>query len=184
MNKMKESQFTISPNPSRFLQKTDLFLLPKGYSITDVAYNRDKLDAIGIEVKYNIEKRNLKKIISQLNSYADSGALTRLYLAIPKESDLVEKLKNLKDRKFGLMIYKNGEPEIILESPKLEIRYDKLAYTSSTGYKITIYEFGKPKPISQVIYHLDLNKLNFYGLIYVRLSSTGASYVIDFYKKY
>jgi len=44
------------------LGSIDLFLLPKGSTITDVAFNQDKSESIGIEVKYKIKSENkLKK---------------------------------------------------------------------------------------------------------------------------
>ena len=85
----------------------------------------------------------------------------------------------MKDRKFGLMIYRNGEVEAVLESPKLEIKYDKLAFQSPKGNKIEVYEFGKPKPIASYSTEEEmLNKLKRYCIIYVRLSRKKRSHVI------
>ena len=63
-------------------------------------------------------------------------------MAVDRDDGLVEKIQAMKDRKFGLMIYRNGEVEAVLESPKLEIKYDKLAFQSPKGNKIEVYEFG------------------------------------------
>jgi len=184
--------FRKASTPRIFLQKIDLFLLPKGCSITQIAYNQKKLDAIGIEVKYN--KVNLSKVISQLNSYANSGALTKLYLAVAKENSLLERIEAIENRKFGLIVYENREARIALEAPKLEIYYDKFAYMPPKGDRITIYDFGKPKPIACVYLHQDLYYLRyrlespiwvgclsngFYRIIYARLSRRGTSHVID-----
>ena len=174
---IEKYQFKKASNPNRYLQRIDLFLLPKGYSITDVAYNQDKLDAIGIEVKYGIKKRSLRTVISQLNSYANSGALTRLYLAVDRDDGLVEKIQAMKDRKFGLMIYRNGEVETVLESPKLKIKYDKLAFQYPSGNKIDVYEFGKPTDDHLIEDAIKQTKC--YCIIYVRLSRKKRSHVID-----
>ena len=135
------------------------------------------MDAIGIEVKYSIEKRNLRTIISQLNSYADSGALTKLYLAVAEENSLVKKIKVMKDIKFGLIVYHDGKVKTVLESPKLEVKYDKLAFQSPSGDKIEVYEFGKPKPVTSCSREEELKKLKHYHIIYIKLR--GKTHIMD-----
>ena len=194
----KMPQYKRVSNPKKFLQNIDLFLLPKDCTITEVASNPDKLDAIGIEIKYGITKSSLKKIINQLNSYACSDALTKLYLAIDKRDGwLEEKIKTIKDRKFGLLLYDKREVKTKLEATKLQMKYDTFAYMSPSGKRISVYEFGKPKRVKtfEGYFHdyyttngkeffrdeteFFRNKLEFHRLIYARLSRRGRSHVID-----
>ena len=126
-------------------------------------------------------------INKQLNPYADSGALTRLYLATKVISNkLIEEIEKKENRKFGLCIYDNGEVKKILASPKLQMQYDMFAYMSPVGEKIIVYEFGKPKPIKTIEcspYTSDKkffgNDQRFYRAIYARLSGRGAPHTIE-----
>lgn len=192
INVLKNLQFSMAPSPNRFLQKIDLFLLPKGRSITEVAYSQDKLECIGIEIKYEIKnEKTLEKIIEQLNSYADSGVLTRLYLATAKRNDLwlVEKIKTVGNRKFGLLVCDGREVKTILEPPKLQIQYDMFAYMPPTGGRVTVYEFGKAKSTKTFDFYnyadskgreeFFRGKLEFYRLIYAGLSKRKVSHVIE-----
>jgi len=173
------------------LGSIDLFLLPKGSTITDVAFNQDKSESIGIEVKYKIKSENkLKKIIKeQLVPYAESGALTRLYLAIDKKSDswIIEKLGGMSNRKFGVLVYDDGDVVTALEAPKLELKYDFLAFAHSTGREITVYEIGKARPVKTISTpnhmkgrELLKKELKFYCIIYARLSWTKQTHLIDY----
>jgi hypothetical protein len=135
-------------NAEQFLQKIDLFLLPKGYSITEVAYNQDMLDCIGIEVKYGIEnKQNLKR---QLNRYVDSKCLTKLYLVIGKEDIWIKEEIERSDIKCGIFLCDGREVKTILEAPKLQMQYDMFAYMPPMGNRVVIYEFGKPRSIKTI----------------------------------
>ena len=187
LEEMPQSELVLSPK--KFLKNIDLFLLPKGSSITEVAYNQDKLESTGIEVKYEIKNMGtLRKVIDQLNFYAGSGALTRLYLATMSKDNrwIVEEIKRMENRKFGLLLYDKGEVKTILEAPKLQVQYDMFAYMPPTGEKATIYEFGKPRPIKTIECspHTNdkeflINDLRFYRIIYARSSRRGAPHVID-----
>lgn len=179
-----------APSPKRFFKRIDLFLLTKNSSITEVAYNQDKLECIGIEVKYEIKtKKELEGIISQqLNPYAESGALTRLYLATSIVSNaLIEEMEKVRNRKFGFLLYNEGNVKTILEPPKLQMQYDMFAYMPPSGEGVTVYEFGKPNPIKTIDfpYHnykdiekIFRGKLKFYRVIYAGLSCRGVSHAI------
>ena len=145
----KHSIFRKTSNPYSFLQKIDLFLLPKGYSITEVAYK--KLDSIGVEIKYEIKsEKALKNIVKQLNRYADSRGLTRLYLATSKINEqLIEKIERM-DRKFGLLLWNGKEVETVIDAPRLEMLYDIFVYMPPSGEKVKIYEIGKPKSVKDL----------------------------------
>lgn len=187
LEEMPQSELVLSPK--KFLKNIDLFLLPKGSSITEVAYNQDKLESTGIEVKYEIKNMGtLRKVIDQLNFYAGSGALTRLYLATMSKDNrwIVEEIKRMENRKFGLLLYDKGEVKTILEAPKLQVQYDMFAYMPPTGEKATIYEFGKPRPIKTIEcspYTKDKeflrNELSFYRVIYAKSSRRRTPHVID-----
>ncbi len=188
LEEMPQSELVLSPK--KFLKNIDLFLLPKGSSITEVAYGQDKLESTGIEVKYEIKNRSaLRKVIDQLNSYAGSGALTRLYLATMSKDDMwiVEEIKGMENRKFGLLLYDNEEVKTILEAPKLQMQYDMFAYMPPNGEKVTAYEFGKPKLIKTLECFPPYTNneeflrkdLSFYRVIYARKSGRGAPHVID-----
>ncbi len=131
----KHKIFRKTPNPYKFLQKIDIFLLPKGYSITEVAYK--KLDSIGVEVKYEIKnEKALKNITEQLNRYAESKCLTKLYLATSKIRErLIEKIERM-DRKFGLLLWNGKDVETVIDAPKLEMLYDIFAYMLPSGRKV------------------------------------------------
>lgn len=182
-------QSEIGPSHKKFLKNIDLFLLPKGSSITWVTYNQDKSDSVGIEVKYEIKNMGaLRKVIDQLNTYAGSGALTRLYLATMRKDNMrfVEEIKGLENRKFWLLLYGNGEVKTTLEAPKLHMQYDMFAYMTPNGKSVTVYELGKPKLIKTIEcspYTSDKknlrNKSRFYGVIYARKSGIEAPYLID-----
>ena len=188
LEEMPQSELVLSPK--KFLKKIDLFLLPKGSSITEVAHSQEKLESIGIEVKYEIKNMGaLRKVIDQLNSYAGSGALTRLYLATIRKDNMwiVEEIKRMENRKFGLFLYDNGEVKTILEAPKLQMQCDKFAYMTPNGEKVTAYEFGKPKLIKNLECFPPYtnneeflrNDLSFYRVIYARKSGRGAPHEID-----
>jgi len=57
-------------------------------------------------------------IDKKLNPYAGSSALTRLYLATKRKDNIwiVEEIKKMGNRKFGLFLYDNGEVKRILEA--------------------------------------------------------------------
>lgn len=74
--------------PQAFIERIDLCMLPKGENSTTVVNNQDRMDHIGIEAKYEVSINRSKGLIDQLNSYADSGALTKVYLAILKGRNL------------------------------------------------------------------------------------------------
>lgn len=177
-------------NSTIFRNRIDLFLLTKNSSITEVAYNQDKLECVGIEVKYEIKsKKDLEGIINQqLNPYVESGALTRLYLAANTVSNaLIEEMEKVRNRKFGFLLYNEGDVKTILEPPKLQMQYDLFAYMPPSGGQVTVYEFGKPKPIKTIDFphhsYKDIEKkirgkLKFYRVIYAGLSRRGVSHVI------
>lgn len=184
-----------APNSKRFFKGIDLFLLTKNSSITEVAYNQDKLECIGIEVKYEIKsKKDLEGIINQqLNPYAESGALTRLYLATNTVSNaLIKEMEKVRNRKFGFLLYNEGDVKTILEPPQLQVQYDMFAYMLPSGRGVTIYEFGKPKLIKTIDFphhsYKDIEKkirgkLKFYRVIYAGLSRRGVSHVIKVISK-
>jgi hypothetical protein len=118
--------------------------------------------------------------------------LTKLYLAVNVISNkLLEKIKEQKDRKFGLLLYDKGNFEKILDAPKLKINYDMFAYMHPEGGKITVYESGKPNSIKTVDFpHYKYangkgtkkffrERLKFYKLIYAGLSRRGISHGIE-----
>ena len=48
------------------------------------------------------------------------------------------------------MGYNKGNVKTILEPPKLQMQYDMFAYMPPSGGGVTVYEFGKPKPIRTI----------------------------------
>lgn len=77
-------------------------------------------------------------------------------------------------------IYRNGEVETVLEAPKLEIKYDKLAFQRRSDSEIKVYEFGKPyKAVTSFSSEEEMLNKRYYCIIYVRLSRRKVSYVIE-----
>ncbi|MDI6708998.1 MAG: hypothetical protein QME47_07955 [Candidatus Thermoplasmatota archaeon] len=135
--------------PASVIQKIDLSLFPKGKNSTAVLDDQEHFDHIGIEVKYGI--KSWKKIVKQLDSYAESGGLTKLYLGIcSKDKKIAGALKNLEKRTFGILLYDNETPpekvEVLAEPQKLQMRVALVGY-QRPSWKKAIYVFvvGKPQ---------------------------------------
>jgi hypothetical protein len=120
----------------RFLLPIDLCLLPKGKDSTFVLNNQDRFEHIGIEVKYNL-KGNKKELAKQLSRYAESKAITRLYLATIDRNISIAKGLDGVGKKFGIIRYTGNEGVIVeIESPKLPMEFDGFGYYGLEGVRI------------------------------------------------
>ncbi|MEM0203109.1 MAG: hypothetical protein QXO16_03895 [Archaeoglobaceae archaeon] len=115
-------------NITQFYKKIDLVCFPKNKLAIDVYCNKEEL--IGIEVKFGVKKDAINGIIEQLNTYAQSGSLTRVYLAIsPRDLKYVQKFAG---QQFGVLyVPSSGNVEELWSAPRLNIRFDIFGYVSA-----------------------------------------------------
>lgn len=118
--------------------KIDLCLLPKGKDLTYVIENIENAECIGIEIGLKLGK------LKDLEKYANSGTISRLYLALPKNK-VTEAKKLMKlGEKFGLLSYdiNTHSLEVEKDAPKFEVKYDGFVYSGM------VWKFGFSTPIN------------------------------------
>lgn len=123
-------------------------------------------EIVGVETK-GIESFDIPnaQIANQLKQYAESGGLSRLYLAVPRSlaesaQSLVEKsqLRNL----VGIMtVNKSGNTSTISQAPTLDLRYDSYLHKGNV-YRIGYDDLKLPdsnSPNSAYIHSEELARL-------------------------
>jgi hypothetical protein len=146
----------VIPHPeqnSEFL--IDIMTFEGGNTPTEVFQAGEEASCIGIEAKGLEGLQSVddySKIQSQLNKYRTSGALTHLYLSIPKtyEKDGEKILSGNKLSKVGLMtVNREGELEVVSHAGRMDMEFDgylevsgKYNYTRSIG-------FGRLRPLDE-----------------------------------
>ena len=125
----------VLPNRSNMaFRRIDLAVFTGPQDPTEVYKRQPECDIIGVEAKgQGVVQGDTAAIEQQLTDYLDSGALTRLYLAVPAE-DKAEALALLQDTKAGTQsrldkiglytVDEAGTVEKVEEADQVTLRYD------------------------------------------------------------